>query len=485
MKSQSTTPTPTLTPTTRRQAMLTLGVLGFNAAAGGWVTAAQAQAASAPHFHALPPLDGSVHLDEATLADYARDFGEIVQERPLAVLKPGSVLDIARMLGFAGRHGIRVVGRGRGHTVFGQSQVQAGIVIDISTLSAVHRLDAHSIEVDAGIRWNTLLKATLDRGLMPPALTDFIGQTVGGTLSVGGIGGMTHRQGAQVDHVLALRVVTGAGRIVDCSPTERRDLFEAVLAGQGQVGLIVRATLKLVPAPTRIRVFNLVYFSLAALAAEAQALVADERFEFMEAFGFRQPDGSWVYLLQAGAYYTPPTLPDDAALLAGLNDARQFMTIEDTGFGEFAGRVPELPRQPHPWIDLILPVPGIEAFMAQVEQTLAPLEAGDSFSVLLIPMVTRRFTRPLFKAPASPLAFGFGILRSMAPGSTAVAQAVAYNRSLFDHCRSLGGTHYPISAVALAREDWVAHYGAQFPALAAAKRRHDPANVLTGGPNMF
>jgi cytokinin dehydrogenase len=477
--------TPDQNPATRRQALLTLGVLGFSAAAGGWITEAQAQASLAPQFHPLPRLDGKVHLDEATLAEYARDFGDIVQERPLVVLKPGSVRDIGRMLRFAGRHGIRVVGRGRGHTVFGQSQVHSGIAIDLSTLSAVHRLDEHSIEVDAGIRWNALLKATLERGLMPPVLTDFIGQTVGGTLSVGGIGGTMYRQGAQVDHVLALKVATGEGRTVDCSPTQRRDLFEAVLAGQGQVGLIVRATLKLVPAPTRIRVFNLVYFGFPALAAEVQTLVADQRFDFMEAFGLRQPDGSWVYLLQAGANYTPPALPDDAALLAGLNDAREFMSIEDLGFGEFAGRVPELPRQPHPWIDLILPVPGIEAFIAHVEQTLAPLEAEDRFNVLLIPMLTRHFTRPMFKAPASPLAFGFGILRSLPPGSAAVAQAVAYNRTLYDQCRSLGGTHYPISAVTLSRSDWEAHYGAQFAALAAAKRRYDPANVLTGGPDMF
>ncbi len=477
------------TPVSRRKALRALGqgggVLGFSVATASWVTAAQALAMPAAQYHSLPSLDGAVHLDEATRAEYARDFGQIVHETPLAVLKPGSVRDISRMLVFANRHGLRVVGRGRGHTVFGQSQVQGGIVIDISALGTAHHIEADRVQVDAGMRWNALLEATLKHGLMPPALTSYIGQTVGGTLSVGGVGGMTHRHGAQVDNVLALQVVTGQGRVIDCSPTRHADLFDAVLAGQGQVGVIVKATLKLVAAPTRIRVFNLVYFSVAAVTAEMQRLMTGQRFEFLEAFGVRQANGAWVYLLQAGHYYSPPAVPDDSTLLAGLNDARNFMSVDDTGFEAFANRVPELPVQPHPWIDLILPHPGIDAFVGMVEQTLKPLTVGDRFSILLLPMQTQRFTRPLFRAPKTEMAFGFGILRSLPPEKEAVMQALVYNRSLFDQCRDVAGTHYPISAVRLDRDDWVRHYGTQFAKLAAAKQRYDSGNVLTGGPNLF
>ena len=53
------------------------------------------------------------------------------------MLRPGSVRDISRMLRFAGRHGIRVVGRGAGHTVFGQSQHLAAIAFDLTTLDEI------------------------------------------------------------------------------------------------------------------------------------------------------------------------------------------------------------------------------------------------------------------------------------------------------------------------------------------------------------
>jgi cytokinin dehydrogenase len=468
----------------------TAAVVGFDIATGQWMSSAHAQAADV--FAAVPHLDGTLHLDDATRNEYAQDFGAIVHEQPVAVLRPGSVDDIARMVTFARRHGIRIASRGMAHTAFGQAQVQAGIVIDISTLNAIHRIDDATradgpcIDVDAGIRWNTLLDATLAQGLMPPALTDYIGQTVGGTLSVGGVGAMTHRHGTQVDNVVELQVITGEGKLVRCSPTRRRDLFEAVLAGQGQVGIIVRATMKLIAAPQRIRVFDLVYTQLAAMTGDIRQLMQDQRFEVLEAFAIPQPRGTWIYLLQAGSYYTPPAEPDAAALLDGLHDVRSALAIEDHAFSAFANRVPvNLPKQPHPWIDLILPDAAIEPFVGAVEQTLRPLVEGDTFQILLIPMRTGLFTRPLFRAPSSDVAFGFGILRFMPDDAAAVEQAVTYNRTLFDQSRDLGGTHYPISAVRLERDDWVRHYGEQFGKLVTAKRRHDPGNVFASGPDFL
>jgi cytokinin dehydrogenase len=478
------------TSVSRRRAVQTLGISGavvaFNAATGLWATAAEAATANA--LDKLPRFDGTLHIDAATRKQYAQDYGRIVHEYPLAVLKPASAADVRRMLVFARRHGIRIVGRGQGHTVFGQSQLLAGVVIDISHLRTIHSITTDEIDVDTGIRWNALLKATLKQGLMPPALTDYIGQTVGGTLSVGGIGGTAHRHGAQIDHVRELQVVTGDGRLVVCSEQQEPDLFNAALAGQGQVAVIVRAKMALVRAPLRIRVFDLIYPDLQTMTAEVTRLIDEGRFDFLEGFSLPQANGIWIHLLQAGTYYTPPSEPDDTTLLAGLHDVRAVMQIEDLFFWDFANRVQvdDSDVQLHPWIDLMLPYPAIDGFVAHVEQTLKPVLPGDVFSILLIPMKPSLFTRPLFRAPASDHAFGFGILRYMPPGDEqAVSEALAYNRQLFDRCLALGGTHYPISAVRLEREDWERHYGAEFSRLATAKARYDTDNVIGSGPDIF
>ena len=61
----------------------------------------------------------------------------------------------------------------------------------------------------------------------------------------------------------------------------------------------------------------------------------------------------------------------------------------------------------------------------------------------------------------------------------------AFNRRLYDRCKQLGGSQYPISAVRLAVEDWVVHYGEQWDRLVAAKRRYDRDDVLAGGPDVL
>ena len=209
-------------------------------------------AAGAP-FANLPQLDGELSFDPAVRAQYANDYGHIVHEQPLAVLRPGSVRDIASIVSFARRFGLRIVARGQGHQPFGQAQVSGGIVIDMRSLQQVHTFTADSVEVDAGVSWRTLLQATLSYGLAPPVLTKFLDLTVGGTLSIGGVGLTSLRHGAQVDQTLALQVVTGEGNVVTCSTDEQRDLFEAALAGQGQCAIVTRATLRLERAPAMVR----------------------------------------------------------------------------------------------------------------------------------------------------------------------------------------------------------------------------------------
>lgn len=456
-------------------------VVGFDPHTRRWVSRAGAGGV----FDGLPRLDGTLHLDDATRTAYAEDFGQIVREQPLAVLRPGSVRDIERMIRFARRHGIRIAGRGRGHTTFGQAQVEAGVVIDLSTLQTIHHIGADRVTVDAGIRWNALLEATLARGLTPPVLTDYIGQSVGGTLSVGGIGGLSHRHGVQVDHALELEVVTGAGETLTCSPSQRRDLFEAVLAGQGQCGVITRALLRLVPAPASVRVFNLVYPDFPTMRRDMERLIDDQRFHHLEGWLFPGPGGVWTPLLEAAAYFTPPAQPDDAALLAGLSHIPAAVQTDDLSFAAWANRVPEPRKQAHPWLDLWVPGAAIDGFVSSVLPGFTPLAPDDRFSILLIPITRAKLTRPLFRVPDAPHSFGFGILRFAPSEPALIRQMLAFNRRLFDQNRALGGKHYPIDALELTRQDWRRHYQPYWGALVRAKRRYDPDNVLASGPDIF
>src|SRR5262249_41932940 len=87
--------------------------------------------------HDLKDISGELKFDDAVLQAAADDFGHVVHEKPAAVLRPADAQDIAKVVQFANRNGLKVAMRGQGHSFFGQTQAAAGVVIDSSSLNAI------------------------------------------------------------------------------------------------------------------------------------------------------------------------------------------------------------------------------------------------------------------------------------------------------------------------------------------------------------
>ncbi len=465
-------------------------VIGFDLGDRSWVTSASATSL----FASLPPLDGVLYTDQATREKAGDDFGHIVHRQPIAVLKPGSLEDITRIIQFARTYKLKVAARGQGHSTYGQSQVEAGVVIDMSTLNKIHFIGADRAIVDAGVVWSQLLQQTLQQGLTPPVLTDYVELSIGGTLSVGGIGGATHRYGVQVDNVWELQVVTGEGKLETCSEFQNRDLFAAVLAGLGQCGIIVQATIKLIPAATNARVFLLYYDNLAAFTRDQRLLIADERFNYVEGQVVSNNSGGWRYMLEAVSFYSPPAVPNNNLLLASLNYIRGTEQIEDKSYFDFLNRLAPVVDSlksigvwsyPHPWLNLFVPDSAIESFVGEVVSTLTLADTGQG-PILLYPVKTNRFQLPLFRVPQEKVVFLFAILRTAAPPEDAVVtRMLDDNRRLFERNRNLGGYRYPVDAIPFSQKDWLQHFRPVWGKLVSAKRRYDPDNVLTPGQGIF
>ncbi len=479
-------------------------VIGWDPRARSWVTEA-----AACDFARLPPLDGTLHLDPATRAAFAGDFGRLITRQPCAVLRPGSVADIAALVRFARRHGLKVSMNGQAgtpdlresHSTSGQAQAPGGVVIDAGALATIHDLSNDSALVDAGVHWSQLFDAAASLGLTPPVLTDYLHLSIGGTLSVGGIGGSTSRAGAQVDTVLELEVVTGQGRRVICSPGQRPGLFHAVLAGVGQCGIIARARVRLVAAPTQTRVYNLFYEDLATYLQDQLLLLADGRFSYLEGQIVRTPaDSGWRYQIEAATYFSPPQVPDDAALLAGLRDARAEAQIATVAYRDFAfridpviGFIKSLGRwnTAHPWLSLFLPASQAAGFIGNLVAQLDPADLGVLVPgvmgpALLYPFATARTRQPLFRVPDEPAAFHLSLLRLPEADPAQVAGMLADNRALHDQAVALGGRRYVIGAVPdFTPADWQQHFGPRWDLLLRAKARFDPDNVLTPAQGLF
>lgn len=490
-------------------------VFAFDPERRSWVT----EASAAVNFNQLPPLDGLLTTDPAARASMADDFGHIVHRTPLAVLYPASVDDIVKIVKFARAKNIRIVGRGKGHTVLGQAQADAGVVIDMTTLDTIHSIQSDRAVVDAGVVWRDLLIETLAVNRTPPVLTDYLGLTIAGTLSVGGVSGSSHRHGAQVDNVIELKVVTGEGKLVTCSANQKKDLFEAALAGLGLCAIIVQATIKLIPAKKRARTYRLFYPDVPSMLEDLQRVVegdahghhhwhnhghchghghhhADDEPRFDHARGNAQPagNGQWSFFLEGTVFYNPGSEPDQDDLLDDLDYIPGSVVVEDKSYFDYCDIVYQLIQLlgslglvglPHPWLDLFVPGDAAEVFCSQAVANINPDSFIPGSLIAFYPFVGDKLNRPLLRVPDDDYFVLFDILQTAPPDPSVVAAVLARNRALYDKNRALGGTQYTISAIQLTPNDWKKHFQPEWGGLVSAKNKFDPDNVLGAGPGIF
>lgn len=475
-------------------------VVGFDTTSRTWVTTAEA--ATGGSFADVPPLDGTLHLDRATRNADATDLGNIVKVLPSAVLRPGSVQDIVKMVRYCGKHGIKVAARGQAHTTHGHGLVE-GLLIENRSLRKIHSIGPDVADVDAGVLWKELVVAAYrKRRVTPPVLTGYLGLSIAGTLSVGGVDGNSgnYRQGLQIDHVRELEVVTGTGEIRRCSMSRNRDLFEAVLGGLGQFGIITRAKVDLVPIASMVRTYRLTYVDNAAFFRDMRTLL--NRGEVHGMYNLWLPNGtSLAYVLNVNVPFEPSQPPDDEHLLRGLSIPSAAAVPTDLPYLDFIQFIDNVLIDPQrllgwdklikPWFDVWLTDDSVEQYVAELLPTLGPLDIGPGGFFLLLPQRRSVMTRPFFRAPdkdAGEWVYLLDILTASAlpgPDPSFTTRMLERNRRLYEKALDVGGTRYPIGSLDFTKDDWIAHYGPSWEEFARRKRRFDPGNILTPGLGIF
>jgi cytokinin dehydrogenase len=433
----------------------------------------------------LKDLSGQLDFDDAALQGAADDFGHVVHRKPVAVLRPGNAQDIAKLVQLANRQGLKVAMRGQGHSFFGQTQVADGVVIDSSSLNAVRIVKTGTegiAEIGAGSKWHPVLIAANSEKLTVPVITDTF-LSVGGTISTGGFGVTTYNLGLQVDHVQELEVVTGEGQIMTCSDARNSDLFNAMLGGLGQCGIITKVVMRLTAAPTNVLFIKMDYDDFQTASADLALLARDGRFHHLDGRGAARPTGGVGYYVEGGAFYDVQNVPDEQKLTAGLKFAKKtatVMTYEQYFRREEVCTLCTTPLQ-KPFVYLCIPA------SRYVDYTSGILSSPTE-SAFLVPRMSawhrNAIKRPLTRVPDEEIVYRFQLSRIL-PAGTDTATMIALNRALYERARGMGGYRLTSSAVAMSQDDWKQHYGSVWQTVAAAKVKFDPKNVLTPGHGMF
>ena len=201
------------------------------------------------------------HEDAGTdLSAWENDWRKRAQGRALAVVRPGSVAEVATVVKACALAGASIVAQG-GNTglVVGSVPDDSGtqVVLSLGRMQAVRALDAANltITVEAGCILQNLQTAAENAGfLFPLSLAAEGSCTIGGNLATNAGGTQVLRYGNARDLCLGLEVVTAQGDIwhgltglrKDNTGYDLRDLF---IGSEGTLGIITAATLKLYPQP--------------------------------------------------------------------------------------------------------------------------------------------------------------------------------------------------------------------------------------------
>ncbi|MHC8308646.1 FAD-binding protein [Pseudomonas sp. GT1P32] len=444
----------------------------------------------------LPDLEGRLCIDFATRQRLATDLGNILSEVPCAVLQPHSAHDIALVLTAAEQQGLSVTVRGLGRSVYGHTVVRpGGVLIDMSGLNKVHKVEQDRCIVDAGATWTSVIEATIAHGLTPPVLTDFVDLSVGGTLSWGGMGAMSFRHGLQVDNVLELEVITTDGKLHHCSPEKEADLFYAVLGGMGLVGVMTRVTLRLIAAPKWVRRLQIPYPDVATMQEDLLNLVKEQRVDAAEGL-IVAPRGRWECLMEISIFHDTGE-PDEEFALRGLHGAVGATSRIDSTYAEFVtrlGDVKTLACRPtetphaHPWWSTMTSQNLSTDLIDQLVDNMDASKAGPFDLIVTYPVPTAVSRTPLPRVPDAEWLFVVAhFLCVDAADHVRIAETLSQNRQLFEQSAVAHphGAVDPVSAVDYSKSEWKAHFGDVWPAFEAAKHKYDPQGTLDKARSVF
>jgi decaprenylphospho-beta-D-ribofuranose 2-oxidase len=150
-----------------------------------------------------------------------------------------------------------IVARGLGRSYGDVAQNAGGIVVDMPALNRIHAIDpgAATVDVDAGVSLDELMRAALPHGLWVPVLPGTRQVTVGGAIGCDVHGKNHHSAGSFGNHVASMELLVADGRVLTLTPDGSPDdpdasIFWATVGGVGLTGIILRAKLNMTRTET-------------------------------------------------------------------------------------------------------------------------------------------------------------------------------------------------------------------------------------------
>lgn len=209
---------------------------------------------------------GKVLTAPDDLAAYGCDWTRIYDPAPLAVVLPKSTAEVQAVVRYANEQQVALVPSG-GRTGLSAGAVAANgeLVVAMDRMNRILDFNASDrlVQCEAGVVTQQLQQYAEEQGLYYPVDFASAGSSeLGGNIATNAGGIKVIRYGMTRDWVLGLKVVTGTGEVLELNNGLEKnntgyDLRQLFIGGEGTLGFITEATMKLARQPSNLTVMVL------------------------------------------------------------------------------------------------------------------------------------------------------------------------------------------------------------------------------------
>jgi len=225
----------------------------------------------------LPP--GCLVHEPRELVPFETDAFVSYRRLPLAVALPETTQQVAAVLKYFHRYGVPVVPRGAGTSLSGGAIPQEdAVVIGLSKMSRILDVDFanRTATVQAGVTNLAISDAvSADGYFYAPDPSSQLACTIGGNIGMNSGGAHCLKYGVTTNNLLGVKLVLVDGTILDLGgkalDAGGLDLLGVICGGEGQLGIVTEATVRLIAKPEGARPVLFGFDS----SEEAGACVAD------------------------------------------------------------------------------------------------------------------------------------------------------------------------------------------------------------------
>lgn len=218
---------------------------------------------------------------------YAQDATNVrkIESLPDAVVFVQTTQEVQSVIKIANKYRIPVICRGAGTNVVGACVVQhGGIILNFSKMNKIIEINKENMTavVEPGVVLGDLQREVEKLGLFyPPDPSNLAVSTIGGSIAQSSGGAKSFKYGTTKDYIIDLKVVMADGQILQTGSNTIKNatgynLGSLFVGSEGTLGIVVEATLKLIPKPESKKVI-MAYFDTIKDAVHAVNSIIDQK----------------------------------------------------------------------------------------------------------------------------------------------------------------------------------------------------------------